>query len=581
MLPEGFRGRYPFGFKKVISLLNYPDSPLPTMPTKPMPDRDELVNLSEHLKRRLSSAGGRKSKGNISAEFQKELLGALEYLAELAADSPLSGELAADVDSAVKNQDEAEKASVKGSQTELRESAGSSAKSAGASTAETMSEESTLETSSAAVSAVPTTTAASADSRLTSADSTSTPQTSKTVAAETIASTKSAVSNSGSLESSVLELDDSDLDFSDPNQAYVELVSHEPAAPNQAREESTAEKQISTEALNALEDSPLGGLVAQVVDQSLGTFQKQIIDSIVRTLSSKTQTLDVKTLQNVVLELEGELRDTRFQLQAANSQLAEYRAELKFYHEQTEAVPSIFDSEPSLGSLLDDLPKPTVESSANDEHILQLQQQLEDALIEIAELREQNSDLAAQLAHQLASAAATDKQTGRGTGEQLTWEERKLLILKQLEDGSNDEENAIPHEERLSIQEVLDATQAEIARRDDEIDELREIIRMQSEARDGVAIGAAGVAQLLDSDELLQQERQKLREIQEEWEAKLRQAEIDLSMERAKIARERIALEKQKEEASQTPAATLSESKEKSKERRWLSILGLGEGGSE
>lgn len=283
-------------------------------------------------------------------------------------------------------------------------------------------------------------------------------------------------------------------------------------------------------------------------------------------------------LQATIGDLESELSDVRFQLQAANSQLAEFQAELKFYHEQSElGEPKIFD--------FDSLPKrPTSTVGVEDlealEQLGELRLQLETALAETEDLRQQNSDLAARLAQQLTSAATSDKSTGRGNGEQLSWEQRKLLILKQLEGDTANGNEFIPHEEKLSIQEVLDSTQAEITRRDEEIEELREIVRMQSDARDGLAIGAAGVAQMLDGDELIQQERQKLREIQEEWESKLRQAEIDLSMERAKIARERIALDKQMEELTQStkeavmPACT---GKGKGKERRWLSILGLGE----
>lgn len=283
-------------------------------------------------------------------------------------------------------------------------------------------------------------------------------------------------------------------------------------------------------------------------------------------------------LQAIIGDLESELSDVRFQLQAANSQLAEFQAELKFYHEQSElGEPKIFN--------FDSPPQQTTQTVSAEEleelaQLGELRQQLESALAETEDLRQQNSDLAARLAQQLTSAATGDKSTGRGNGEQLTWEQRKLLILKQLEDDTISGNEFIPHEEKLSIQEVLDSTQAEITRRDEEIEELREIVRMQSDARDGLAIGAAGVAQMLDGDELIQQERQKLREIQEEWESKLRQAEIDLSMERAKIARERIALDKQKEELCQStkevvmPACT---GKGKGKERRWLSILGLGE----
>jgi hypothetical protein len=143
-----------------------------------------------------------------------------------------------------------------------------------------------------------------------------------------------------------------------------------------------------------------------------------------------------------------------------------------------------------------------------------------------------------------------------------------------LESDGSPEVSGLSCEDKLSVKEIIKANEIELRKRDEQIDELREIISLQSSARDGVAVGAAGVASLLDSDELVQQERQKLREIQQEWEAKLRQAEIDLSMERAKIARERSALEKQKAEvveSSDTGSLTAK------KERRWLSALGLGE----
>ena len=57
------------------------------MPNKPLPNREELVMLSEHLKRRLlSSAAGRNRKGNnLTADLRQELVTALDTLAELAA----------------------------------------------------------------------------------------------------------------------------------------------------------------------------------------------------------------------------------------------------------------------------------------------------------------------------------------------------------------------------------------------------------------------------------------------------------------------------------------------------------------
>jgi hypothetical protein len=161
------------------------------------------------------------------------------------------------------------------------------------------------------------------------------------------------------------------------------------------------------------------------------------------------------------------------------------------------------------------------------------------------------------------------------------------MILQQLDEdefadanthanSDNDVQVDAHAEQRLEVRQIIETTEHEIARRDREIEELREIVRTQSEARDGVAIGAAGLAAMLDTDQLIQQERQKLKDIQQQWEAKLRQAEIDLSMERAKLARERMELEKQQTEQ---PAERISAGTEK--QRRWLDYLGLKEESSE
>ena len=47
----------------------------------------------------------------------------------------------------------------------------------------------------------------------------------------------------------------------------------------------------------------------------------------------------------------------------------------------------------------------------------------------------------------------------------------------------------------------------------------------------------------MDQDELIQQEREKLRLLQEEWREKVRQSEIDISIERARVARLRAEIE--------------------------------------
>jgi hypothetical protein len=205
----------------------------------------------------------------------------------------------------------------------------------------------------------------------------------------------------------------------------------------------------------------------------------------------------------------------------------------------------------------------------------------------MADLRQQNEELAARLAAQTTRNIKASTLGNIVSHEQMSWEQRKEMILQQLDEdefadanthanSDNDVQVDAHAEQRLEVRQIIETTEHEIARRDREIEELREIVRTQSEARDGVAIGAAGLAAMLDTDQLIQQERQKLKDIQQQWEAKLRQAEIDLSMERAKLARERMELEKQQTEQ---PAERISAGTEK--QRRWLDYLGLKEESSE
>jgi hypothetical protein len=340
----------------------------------------------------------------------------------------------------------------------------------------------------------------------------------------------------------------------EPEFSYDSLTC--PSAPQTVPQPSAAN---SDSAVIQLSPQELERLVNRAVSQSLADWQPAL--PIAPGTACQPDKEATAELELVVRDLEGELSTARQQLLSASNNLAETLAELEICRGQLEV---------SLQHSME-LEFQAISANRDDKTELQLQAQLDQLLAEVADLRMQNSDLASQLAQRTASAATA---TGRSNQEQMSWEDRKLLILKQLESDGSPEVSGLSCEDKLSVKEIIKANEIELRKRDEQIDELREIISLQSSARDGVAVGAAGVASLLDSDELVQQERQKLREIQQEWEAKLRQAEIDLSMERAKIARERSALEKQKAEvveSSDTGSLTAK------KERRWLSALGLGE----
>ena len=202
---------------------------------------------------------------------------------------------------------------------------------------------------------------------------------------------------------------------------------------------------------------------------------------------------------------------------------------------------------------------------------------------ELAEVRQQNADLAMQLARaQMSNYPTTPHHLNLSAlnQESMTWEQRKKLILQQLENETEAEDHPGSPQLRVNIEDVMRTTQAEIDRRDEEIAELRSIVQQQSNTREGVAIGAAAIAQMLDSDELVKLEREKLIAIQREWESKLREAEIQMSIERAKLSRERAELEMQirasADQANSQPLQSNAIPTADSKPvRRWLEHLGL------
>jgi hypothetical protein len=104
--------------------------------------------------------------------------------------------------------------------------------------------------------------------------------------------------------------------------------------------------------------------------------------------------------------------------------------------------------------------------------------------------------------------------------------------------------------------------------------------QVNSEAAVRLSSAAAGV---LDNDELIRQERESLKKLQDGLREQLRQAEIELSMERAKIARQRAEMEEkiQTFEADRAKFAVSADgqknddSGKKPSRGRWLARLGL------
>lgn len=205
-----------------------------------------------------------------------------------------------------------------------------------------------------------------------------------------------------------------------------------------------------------------------------------------------------------------------------------------------------------------------------------LQKRLEMALSDMRELKNRNTELTDQISQ--IKAAGHAAAFGAGGDD---WESRKQRMLAQLE-SDFDENDPAQKAGKLTVEQAIQRTEEVVAAKNHEITELQRLLSEQSGSIGGVAIGASAIAEMLDSDDLVRQERESLRELQERLREQLKQAEIDLSVERAKVARERAILEekiREFEQRQQQPGMIGEDSSAKGKpgnnRGRWLQRLGL------
>ncbi len=177
-----------------------------------------------------------------------------------------------------------------------------------------------------------------------------------------------------------------------------------------------------------------------------------------------------------------------------------------------------------------------VESSLDANHVDRIARELEAASEEVESLRKQNVDLQAQLDGFGTASEGGSMALSPGDDDTVDWETQKQQMLGELETGGHEGGEA-------SIKEAILKTDQIVAQRDSEISKLKELLRQQSGNIGSVAVGAASIADMLDQDDLVCQERESLQKLQEEWRGKLKETEVSSALERAKLARESADLE--------------------------------------
>ncbi len=297
-------------------------------------------------------------------------------------------------------------------------------------------------------------------------------------------------------------------------------------------------------------------------------------------LRLRSEVLQLKTeceaLRSTLAERDRELQQVQLQLNTATEltrQLAEQLEAAKqtardLETERDESAKLVSELRSQLESLRSapaavPVAEPRV-AEVDSAELDELRARFEMAVEDIRTLKAEKRELESRLA----SSSPAPKQSSGGSND---WEARKRQLLASLEDelGFNEERA----EERATIEGTIRITDEVLAEKQREIDALR--AERTAEATQAVA---AVNTELIDADEVIAAERQRISTLRAEWEEKLRAAELELSIERAKIAREQSELAQWRMELETLRDAVggASSSSTAQKQRRWRDKLGLG-----
>ncbi len=265
---------------------------------------------------------------------------------------------------------------------------------------------------------------------------------------------------------------------------------------------------------------------------------------------------DVQEHRRRVAELEQELASRPEAGADASPELVQLRAE------RQELLQRITDLEAQVAHA-------AAEDGSDSQQMEDLQRRFELAVEDVRQLKTEKADLEERL-------ASTESQGAENEGP-LDWEAQKRRLLASLDGGDETPERS---EQRATIEGTIRITDEVVAEKDREIQSLREQMGQSAQHLPAVEIEPDPAEDSLSDDERLETERQRLASLEAEWEEKLRCAELELSVERAKMAREqaelaelRIELETQRK-ATDSPTTSASDGNPGG--RNWFNKLGLG-----
>jgi chromosome segregation ATPase len=334
---------------------------------------------------------------------------------------------------------------------------------------------------------------------------------------------------------------------------------------------------------------PLAELTAarretQAVQAKLTELQSALIDAQAETAAirkaSRTEVEYAELEQKCDLAL-ADLQKLKRENGALRDDLAERPAASDQESPELIAVRSERDALMARITELEAAAETALTDSSDDQERADLQRRFEMAVDDVRQLKQENAKLKDRM-------AAAEKSGGGGAGAAPTggndWAAQRARLMASLQE----EEGAGPVSseraaERATVASTIAATDQALAAKDEELEELRAALEAKQTAA-GASAAATAAEEALSVDDVVVAERQRLAQLTAEYEEKLRKAELELSLERAKLARDQAALRGRLSElpdAAAKPAEGEAEAADPSKpRRRWSFALGLQDDGA-
>ncbi|MGI9456531.1 MAG: hypothetical protein ACR2NU_08210, partial [Aeoliella sp.] len=264
---------------------------------------------------------------------------------------------------------------------------------------------------------------------------------------------------------------------------------------------------------------------------------------------------DLRTLRERNAELEQELARRPEQGANESAELVELR-----------------DERDALAGRVQELEnrQPIEDAGNSADEIADMQRRFEMAVDDVRELRKENEALVEELASSRRAAVSGDDAGG------MDWAAQKRRLLASLE-GEGDSPTPERTEERTTIEATLRITDDVVAEKDREIAQLtRKLDTTGSQPANDDATEELH-REAINSDEVIIVQRKKLAVLEEQMTDQFRKAELELSVERAKIAREQTELTDARLELESLRNSLPKGSSGTSTGRgKWFSKLGLG-----